>query len=190
MYSYDRRFGASLSRDDVVQMLLEQPGNREKSAEHLSERWVDSDQFSLTSVHAHLPDLGVSAGKTGQSQTSGPIIVDNNIRGVARYEGNFGGAPDFLVLDGQNRVVAARRKGPRTTLPAYVGNKAISSLRKKDGVFAAGYKNLQSTIDEYLSTPSSPGRLLSRLKEYVRSGILTSDELDNLRTKWRAEHRP
>ncbi len=185
-----RRVASSLTREDVVRVLLAQPGNQGKSAEHLSDRWVASDRFTLTTVHAHLPDLGVTEGKTGESHTSGPIIVDDNLQGVARYGGNFGAAPDFLVLDGQNRVVAARRKGPRTMLPAYVGDKVLSALRRKDDDFAEKYKDLQAVIDEYLATTASPGRLLTRLKEYVRIGLLTQDELSELRAQWKATNAP
>lgn len=187
-YSYDRRVASSLTREDVVNVLLEQPGNQGKSAEQLSDRWVASDRFTLTTVHAHLPDLGVTEGKTGESRTGGPIIVDDNLQGVARYGGSFGAAPDFLVLDGQNRVVAARKKGPRTTLPAYVGDKILSALKRKDEEFAAKYKDLQTVIDEYLATTSSPGRVLTRLKEYVRIGLLTQEELDELRAQWKAKN--
>lgn len=190
-YSYDYRLKAAstLSREDVARVLAEQPGNHGKDAEYLSEKWVVSDRFTLTTVHVFLPDLGVTAGKSGESQSSGPIIVDKNIQQVARVEGSFGAAPDFLVLDGQNRVVAARRRGPRTILQAFVGDKILGVLRRKDDAFADRYKDLQGTIDEFLNTPSMPGGLLTELREYVRLGVLTQEELDDLRSQWRAKYK-
>lgn len=190
-YKYDYRFksASELARTEVVRVLMEQPGNHGKTAEYLSDKWVASDHFLLTTVHVHLPDLGVTAGKTGDSQTSGPIIVDENIQHVARAEGSFGAAPDFLVLDGQNRVVAARKKGPRTTIQAFVGDKIISDLRRKDAAYGDNYKDLQALIGQFLDTPSMPGGLLTRLRDYIRVGVLTQEELDDLRKQWRAKYK-
>lgn len=180
---------SSISRDDVVRVLAEQPGNQDKTPEYLGEKWVVSDHFSLTTVHAHLPDLGITAGKSGESKTTGSIIVDQNVHQVARVEGSFGAAPDFLVLDGQNRVVIARKKGPRATLSAYVGNKILGELKRKDAEYAKEYESLQGDIDAFLNTPSMPGSKLSKLKSYVEKGVLTSEELEDIRKQWRERYK-
>lgn len=105
-----------MTADEVAQVLAAQPGNAGRDAKSLRDKWVTSERFTLTTVHATLPDLGVTAGKTGASRSAEPIIVDENVQEVARAGGSYGAAPEFLVLDGQNRVVAARRRGPHTTI--------------------------------------------------------------------------
>jgi len=177
---------ADISSEDVIDILAQQRGNSEREREDIA-RWVVSKNFKLTTVHVWLPDLGVTAGKTGETRSEGkPIIVDDNVRQVARFQGSFGAAPDFLVLDGQNRVIKAREKGHRTEIDAYVGDKIFNRLKEKDKKFGDVFVELQNTIDEYLSGRS--GFALGSLKRAVERGLMTQDELDKLRAKWKAKH--
>lgn len=179
----------SLTRNDVARVLADQPGNRNKDIDHLAEKWIASDDFKLTTVHVHLPDLGVTAGKTGQSQSTGPIIVDENIQSVARYEGSFGAAPRFLVLDGQNRVVATRKQGTCATIQAFVGDRVLRKLRQQDDEFQRTCDELLDATDDFLNTPEFPGGKLAVLKEYVRIGFLSQGDLDEIRKQWRDKYR-
>ncbi len=135
-----------------------------------------------------MPDLGVTEGKTGRSRSRGPIVVDSNINQVARLQGRYGAAPEFLVLDGQNRVVVARAKGPRTVVEAYVGDRAFEALRRKDDEFTRICTELQETADKYLATPQGAASLVSELKEYTRKGYMTQSELGEIRQQWWARH--
>jgi len=181
---------STISAEDVAKILAAQPGNKGKTWEKLKDHWITSKSFKLVMVHVHLPELGVTAGKTGESQTVGPIIVEENIQQVARSGGGMhGAAPDFLVLDGQNRVVRERKKGLGAKLQAYVGDTIFSKLRMQDASFSKVAKALQTDIDEYLDTPSMPGSKLTKLKTYVQKGLLSQEELDTLRAEWKRRHR-
>ena len=185
-----RLSASAISADDVVAVLTEQPGNSGKTSEWLKNHWITSRSFKLTTVHAHLPDLGVTPGKTGESRTPGPIIVEENFQQIARGgEGLHGAAPDFLVLDGQNRVVRERAKGPRAVLQAYVGDAIFNSLRQKDDLFGKAYRSLENDIQDYLNTSESPGGKLQKLKQYVGQGLMTPTELEALRAQWKKRHR-
>jgi hypothetical protein len=178
----------TVSADYVAGVLSVQLGNKGKSAESLKQKWIVSSEFVLTDLYVHLPDLGVTQGKTGESRTAGPIIVDSNINQVARHLGQYGAAPDFLVLDGQNRVVAAQRKGATTKIQAYVGNKILQSIQSKNKEYEKSVNALKVAVDRYLNTPTTPGAQLRELKLYVQQGFLSQEELDRIRAQWKSKH--
>jgi hypothetical protein len=177
-----------ITAEEVVDVLARQPGNRGKSREVL-ESWVVSQVFKLTAVYVALRNLGVSPGKTGQTRSAGqPIIVDENIHGVARPHEEIGGpAPDYLVLDGQNRVVAARGQNPRGTIQAYVGDQIFDQLNKENVRAARELGRVQEAINEYLSVGGSVR--LDRLRTYAKQGLVLPRELDTLREKRREQAR-
>jgi len=176
---------SSISRNDVVDILARQFGNKDKSRDYL-EGWVASDNFKLMDVYVGINDLGVTHGKTGNTRSSGqPIIVDRNTKMVARsYKGIGGAAPDFIVLDGQNRVVAARDKNIRGTIKAYVGNKIASEVKKKNEQAKKVFDKIDNTVRDFMNSPT-PGVHFGSMKRYVSSGLMTSGEFDRVRTKWR-----
>jgi len=129
-----------LSGDHVAGILAAQPGNREKrTARQLKAKWVASDRFVLTEIYAMMPQFGVTEGKSGLSASEGlPIIIDKNIQDAAALPN--GTVPPYMVIDGQNRVTAARRHGSKTIkIQAYVGNLILDKVRKLVTVWAIKY---------------------------------------------------
>jgi hypothetical protein len=169
------------SRQDVAHALGLQPGNQQRSEAFLSERWVVSDVFVPVTIHAWLPDLGITPGKTGRSRTVGPIIVDANPLELGRHEGQYGPAPDFLVLDGQNRLVKARQSGPCAMLDAVVGDAVLDSVLAQERRYAEWCDNLDYLVHRYLG--QSPGSTFGVLREYARQGLVTQKWLDELRAR-------
>ena len=172
----------TIDRAQVGQILAAHPGNAEYTAAQLADRWVVSPSFRLMRLHAWLPDLGVTPGKSGRSITTGPIIVDENLHGIGMYPGAEGPAPDFAVLDGQNRVVAARRGGPCAVLDAWVGEAIFDRLSEKERRFETQCAELARNVDLYL-TAQSPGGALERLRTFVGKGLLSQDRLTYLRMR-------
>ena len=190
MTRYRIAFPVTITKRVVAELLAAQPNNQGKSPEYLADKWIVSDTFTLTTVFAGLSELGINHGKTGQSRTPhAPIVVDENINQVARAEGNYGAAPDFLVLDGQNRVVALRNTGdPLAKIQAYVGDVILDKLTTQNERYENKFLEVEAIVDHYLSS-ESPGRDLAALREYVRRGLLSQERLEHIRDDWRARWR-
>jgi len=172
-------FPQTIDADEVTAILAAQPGNAGKSAESLRDRWVASETFHLMTIPAGLNSLGVTPGKTGETRSAGlPIIVDANVNMVGRSFGGVGGAaPDFLVLDGQNRVVAARRLGPRALILAYVGDAALHRMQQQVQEAVAIFAEVDEVVAGYLD-----GRgFIDILRGFVKRGLMMQEELDALR---------
>lgn len=178
----------SISKDDVLDILVRQPGNKDRDRDFL-ERWVPSVTFHLMDVYVGLNDLGISQGKTGQTVSAGqPIIIDDNVNMVARsFRGIGGTAPDFLVVDGQNRIVAARAKNIRGIIKAYVGDKIISKVKRKNSEAKKIFDEVDQIVRKY-SSSSRPGLELDIMKRYVERGLMSSEELASIRAEWKKKY--
>lgn len=180
----------TITADEVVKVLLDQPGNKGQDAATLRSKWIPSEKFYLIGVHVGLPDLGVTPDKPGKFVTEAPIIVDQNIQEIARGAGGVGKkAPAFMVLDGQNRTTAARKlHGPMCRLQAYVGEKILRDLQAADIAYGQLGKGLEETKERFLASAEipgeSPGERWSQVEEYAGKGVLTPEDLGNIRDEW------
>lgn len=140
-----------MSRDEVAELLSQQYHNRGRAtAEQLKERWVSSPWFVLTDIYPALSELGVSAGKTGQTRSIGqPVVVDRDLQDIAAQNPD-GSWPSFLILDGQNRVVKLRREAPYRLYPAYVGTDILEDVERATQTMAA---RLKPKVLYYRSAP-------------------------------------
>jgi hypothetical protein len=128
-----------VTRDTVRDILRSHPDNAQRSDEQLDEL-IASENFQRIWVRPEA-NLGVSSKKTGESLAENlgkPIILDENELGWYRprsEEGPYGSAPYIIVLDGQNRLIAAR-KSRQEWIPALIGDKAEKLLHKYPGLFS------------------------------------------------------
>lgn len=89
-------------------------------AYHIAPSWFVSDTFYLTKIDPRFPGIHI-ASKSGFSRTpNAPIIVE---RRFSRFTSKY------IVLDGQNRVEYARKHAV-SSIPAYVGNKALDVIEE------------------------------------------------------------
>jgi len=119
----------SLTKKEIQQRIKESTHYRHEK-EFLQDRFVKSKTF-------HLMDIPIDSvfplGKVqegAESHSDGPIIVDINPGGMGRLHSAFGAPPDHIILDGKHRHAAALAKGQKT-IKAYVGDKAVDSLKTK-----------------------------------------------------------
>jgi len=175
---------SSLSKDDVIDILADQFGNEDASREQLK-YWVVSNNFRLMDVYVSLNSLGVNHWKKGETRSGNkPIIVDQNVHEVAKPFGRYGEAPLFMVIDGQNRVVAARKKGMRTKLKAYVGDRIYGKMQDAMRDAERIFSDVDATIDEFMKK-DLPGITFGKLKGFVERGLMSKEELDDIRNEWR-----
>jgi hypothetical protein len=144
------RGDAIMTADEVADLLAIQYHNRGKTtAEELRRRWIASPWFVRTEIYPALPEIGVTAGKTGETYSVGqPLVVDEDLRSVA-VQNPDGSLPRYLVLDGQNRTVKLRNESPYRRYPAYVGINILDDIERANQALAQRLK--------WLRRPRRPG---------------------------------
>jgi hypothetical protein len=164
-----------ITRDDVIDILAAQPGNREKPRDYLSERWVASDVFSLMTIP--LASIGVATVSMpkGSSVTQGPIIVDVNQTNVPISNGMSGPQPKVIVLDGKHRWYEASNRGEHY-IRAFVGEKAKPYIEKSIQDYGAWREEVKESVENFLSS-EMPGGHLRKLRH-----LLSPEEVDEIRT--------
>lgn len=126
-------YATGMTDNEVVRLLADQKGNRARgnTEKRLRDRWVRSEKF----VPMVLPTdmvwpVRIPSGKT-KSFTTGPIVVEDNFRGVAQVDPEHGGRTDFvppwLIIDGQHRHAAAQVAGQKT-MHCLVGINAVPKI--------------------------------------------------------------
>ena len=138
-----------MSDTEVGDLLAQQHHNLGKTtAKSLKERWVSSPWFILTKIYPAMSEIGVSAGKTGDTRSLGqPLVVDRDLHDIA-VQNPDGSLPRYLVIDGQNRVVRLRRAAPYRLYPAYVGSDILEDVERATRAIA---EQLAPEILHYLS---------------------------------------
>jgi hypothetical protein len=128
---------AGMTRDEVAELLAQQYHNRGRiSTDKLKSQWVASPRFTLTQVYPALSILGTAAGKTGETYSMGePLVIDQDLRQIAVHNPD-GSWPNYLVLDGQNRLVRLRREAPYRLYPAYVGVSILEDVERSTKLLA------------------------------------------------------
>lgn len=140
-----------ITRDDVKQILANQPNNKEKNIDDLADKWVASDKFVQMTIPIN--SVGIASAPTGVSQTKGAIIVDLNINEAGRLDGKYGTPPDVLVIDGKHRISEAKQRG-ETTINAMVGEKALPAIQKAIDEHNGRNKAIEEATLAYQNNPN------------------------------------
>lgn len=93
-------------------------------------RLVSSSKFYLMKVPVDLavPSKRIEPGN--RSYSSGPIVIDRNIRGVGSNLKQMGYDPSVMILDGKHRHAEAIKNGDRHFF-AYVGDQVIDRVQSR-----------------------------------------------------------
>lgn len=134
-FSKDDRgsYAPEILRSSVVNGLANQydrianPNNPNRES---PDRLVSSDKFYLMKIPIDLavPSKRVESGNRPYS--SGPIVVDRNVRGVGKKLEQMGYDPSVMILDGKHRHAEAIRNGDRQIF-AYVGDQIIDRVQSR-----------------------------------------------------------
>ena len=121
-------FEHGMSAEDVAKLLADQPGNKGKTADEMRKKWVASEKFVPMKVPVQaVHPVRVPTGRT-ESKTVGPIVIDDNFRGVEQLNsGSSGFKPQTLIIDGQHRHNDAKNRGEQW-MNAVVGEKAVPKV--------------------------------------------------------------
>lgn len=171
-----RLASSGLTADQVVNILMSQPGNAGKDPQRLRERWIESERFMPMEIP--IDAVGIASPAVGQSMTQGPIIVDLNKAQVGRFEGQFGAPPDVLVLDGKHRLTEAQGRGEKT-IQALVGDKAVPLMERAMSAHQSQQSEVEAAIAEFRANPNGttlrhlrvllPEQEVERIRQEVRS---------------------
>jgi hypothetical protein len=186
--------GNTLDRSQVAAILARHPANANWPFAQLSAHWIASDSFTLREIPVGAVGIATECLPPGGSITTGPIIVDANLRNIG--VGAHGRTPEILVLDGKHRLVEAIRRGGGR-LPAYVGAQVAALMdtfieqereRTRDiGLWVERYLNLRSEspgscrLHLKLLTTFREMELIEAARERVKAGEPLRTVFDSLR---------
>lgn len=126
-----------MTADEVAELLAQQYHNRGRiSVDKLKSQWIVSPRFVLTKIYPAVSVVGTAAGKTGETYSMGePLVIDQDLRQIAVHNPD-GSWPNYLVLDGQNRLVRLRREAPYRLYPAYIGVAILEDVERATKLLA------------------------------------------------------